>query len=63
MLGYKKMAVAPRTRRAGLVDIQNREIKLKEEAKKRAENMKKEQITSEDHEQRLKMLKDMGLIK
>ena len=49
------MAIAPRGRRAGLVEIRSRESKLKEEAKKRHLEEKKE-VSQEEHEARLKIL-------
>ena len=57
------MAVAPLRRRAGLIEIKNKEIKVREELKKRGENMKKQEITPEEHEKRLKLLKEIGVLK
>ncbi len=54
------MAVPPRNRKAGKIEIDNKERELKEKAKK---NNKKTEVTSEEHEKRLNILKDMGILK
>ena len=53
------MAVPSRRYRAGKVDIDNKEI----ERKKNAFKEEKKEITPEEHEARLNVLKAMGLIK
>jgi len=57
------MAVAPLRRRAGLVEIENRQRQIAEELRKREENAKKEEITPEEHEKRINMLKQIGVLK
>lgn len=53
------MAVPSRRHRSGLVDIKNKEI----ERKKNAFKEEKKEITPEEHEARLKVLRDLGLVK
>jgi hypothetical protein len=57
------MATPPLRRRAGKIDIENRARQIKEELKKREESMAKEKVTPEEHEERIKMLKSIGLVK
>lgn len=60
------MAVAPLRRRAGMIDIKNKERKLKEELRAREEEkgVKEEISISEDeHKKRLEMLKSLGILK
>ena len=57
------MAVPPLRRRAGMIEIKDKERKSREEAKKKRDSMKKEEITPEEHEERVKKLKELGLIK
>lgn len=60
------MAVAPLRRRAGRIDILNKERKLKEEIKAReeAQGEKKDVgVSEEEHNQRLAMLKSLGILK
>ncbi len=53
------MAVPNRRYRAGKVDIVNKEI----ERKKNAFKEEKKEITPEEHQARLQILKDLGLVK
>lgn len=57
------MAVAPLRRRAGMIEIKERERKAREETRKQRESMNKEEVTKEEHEERIKKLKEIGLIK
>ncbi len=58
------MAVAPLRRRAGMNEIKNKERKMREELKQNAENQKPEEPISEDeHNKRLEMLKNLGILK
>ncbi|MEK6893703.1 MAG: hypothetical protein AABX07_05890 [Nanoarchaeota archaeon] len=57
------MAIPSSRRRAGKVDIENRQKELKDELRKRKEREKEKQLTPEEHEARLKALKEAGLIK
>jgi hypothetical protein len=57
------MAVAPRTRRAGRVEIENKEREQREALKKRRENEVKEEISPEEHEKRMSILRSIGVIK
>lgn len=56
------MAVAPLRRRAGKIEIQEKERKAREEAKKSGEKMKKE-ITPQEEAERIRILKEAGLLK
>ncbi len=53
------MAVPSRRYRAGKVDIDNKAIERREKAKKEVVK----EVTPEEHEARLKVLKEMGIIK
>lgn len=55
------MAVAPRRRKAGLIEIRNKEIKAREEIKNK--KVQREEVDSVDHQERLKLLKEIGLVK
>lgn len=57
------MAVPSLRHRAGKLEIQEKERKAREEARQKAGNVKKEEITPEEHEARLKLLKELGLVK
>ena len=57
------MAVAPLRRRAGRIEIENKERKIKEEIKSSKENTKEEKISEEEHQSRLDKLKEIGLLK
>ena len=57
------MAVASSRRQAGMVDIKNKERKVQEELKARQENEKPVEISEEEHNKRLEMLKSMGILK
>lgn len=59
------MAVAPLRRRAGMIDIKNKERKIREalEARKEKEGENPTQISEEEHNKRLEMLKSMGILK
>ena len=57
------MAVPPLRRRVGKIEIDNKERKIKEELNKRLKNEKKENITPEEHEARIKKLREIGLLK
>ena len=56
------MAIPPLRRRAGMIEIKEKERKAREEAKKSKEVLKKE-VSPEEHETRLKILREMGLLK
>ncbi|MDO8460045.1 MAG: hypothetical protein Q7S74_02980 [Nanoarchaeota archaeon] len=56
------MAVPSSRRRAGKLEIDNKARQIKEEVKKR-EASNEEKITQEEHEARMKILKDLGLVK
>ena len=58
------MAVAPLRRRAGMLEIKNKERKLKEELKARGEVAKEEPAVSpEEEKERIEMLKRIGVLK
>ena len=57
------MATPSFKQRAGLIEIQNKRIKEREEKKKIEEFKKKEIISEEEHKKRLNKLKELGLIK
>ncbi len=57
------MAIPSFRQRAGAIEIQNKLIKEKEEKKRREKVGKKEQISEEEHEKRVKKLKELGLLK
>jgi len=57
------MAVPTLRRRIGMIEIENRESKAREAMKKRREREVKNEITPKEHEERLKKLKEIGLIK
>lgn len=52
------MAVPPRRRRAGKIDIDN-----KARGSRKSLPEEEQEITPEEHEERLKVLKDAGLLK
>jgi hypothetical protein len=60
------MAVAPLRRRAGMIDIKNKERKIREELEARKEKNKEseaeQKISEEEHNKRLEMLKGLGLV-
>jgi len=51
--------------RVGLIEIENQKKKIREEQKKLDEKLKQKQkpISKEEHEERLKKLKEFGLLK
>ena len=55
------MAVPPSRRRAGKIEIDNKARQIRDELKKR--EVEKREITIEEHEERLKKLREIGLIK
>ena len=55
------MATPSFRQRAGRIDIQNKERALKELSKK--ENRKEESISEEEHQRRLLILKQIGVLK
>jgi hypothetical protein len=57
------MAVASSRRQAGMVDIKNKERKIQEELRARQENEKPAEISDEEHNKRLEMLKGLGILK
>jgi len=60
------MAVASYRRRAGMNEIKNKERQVREELKARQEaegEKPKEEISEEEHEKRLEMLKSLGILK
>lgn len=57
------MATAPLRRRAGRIEIANKERKLKEELKAREEGKTELQVSEEEHKKRLEMLKSLGILK
>lgn len=46
-----------------MIEIKDKERKAREEVRKRKENEKKEEISTEEHQARINMLKDLGLVK
>lgn len=56
------MAVPSRRHKAGAREIRNRESRQAEE-KRNSEKSEDHKISQEEHEARLKVLRDMGLIK
>ena len=57
------MATPSFRQRAGLIEIQNKKIKEREEKKKRGESQEEKIISEEEHKRRLEKLKGMGLLK
>ncbi len=57
------MAVAPLRRRAGRIEIDNRQSKIEAELRERDSNKPKEIITPEEHEKRMNLLKQIGILK
>lgn len=60
------MAVAPLRRRAGMIEIKNKERKLAAELKAKQEAIGEKpeaQISEEEHKKRLEMLKSLGILK
>ena len=59
------MAVPPLRRRAGKVEIDNKERRAREEleARKEAEGGKDESISEEEHNRRLEMLRGIGVLR
>jgi len=59
------MVVPSYRHRAGKVAIENRQRQIKEEQKKLEDNFKQNQkpVSKEEHEGRLKKLKELGLLK
>ena len=57
------MAVASLRRRAGQIEIENKEKKIREELAARQENSKPAEVSQEEHDKRLEMLKSMGILK
>jgi hypothetical protein len=60
------MAVAPLRRRAGMIEIKNKERKMREELKTRAEEQGEkpaQAVSEEEHKKRLEMLKSLGILK
>ena len=57
------MAVASSRRQAGMTEIRNKERKIKEELKSREENKVEVQVSEDEHNKRLEMLKSMGILK
>jgi len=57
------MATPPLRRRAGMIEIKEKERKVREEIRNRRVNEKSEEISKDEHEERLKMLKELGLVK
>jgi len=57
------MAVAPLRRRAGMIDIKNKERKIREALEARKENEKPAEVSEEEHNKRLEMLKSLGILK
>jgi hypothetical protein len=57
------MATPPLRRRAGMIEIKEKERKAREELRKRRENEKTPEVSEEEHEKRLEMLKSIGAIK
>jgi len=57
------MAVAPLRRRAGRIEIDNRQSKIEAELREREANKPKEVVTQEEHEKRIALLKQIGVIK
>ena len=58
------MAVAPLRRRAGMIEIELKEKKMRDELLARREKEKESvPISEEEHNKRLEMLKSMGVLK
>lgn len=57
------MAVASSRRQAGMVEIRNKQRKIKEELATRQENKVEVQVSEDEHKKRLEMLKNMGILK
>lgn len=58
------MATAPLRRRAGRIEIDLKEERIRKELKARHDNQKPEEpISKEEHDRRLKMLKSLGILK
>ena len=57
------MAVASLRRRAGKIAIDNKDRAVREQLKLREENSKKEELSPEEHQRRLDLLKTLGLVK
>ncbi len=53
------MAVPSSRHRAGKIEIDNKQ----REAKKKLVELEEEKVSAEEHENRLKMLKELGLVK
>ena len=56
------MAIAPLRRRAGKIEIQNTERKIREELGARKQQ-REEPPSEEEHNKRVELLKSMGLLK
>jgi len=57
------MAVAPLRRRAGMIEIKNKERKIREELEARKQNKTEQEVSEEEHKRRMEMLKSMGVLK
>ena len=57
------MAVAPLRRRAGRIEIDNRQSKIEAELRTREANKPEESITPEEHEKRINLLRQIGVLK
>lgn len=57
------MAVPPLRRRVGMNEIKEKERKAREELRKRQKEGKVEDVSKEEHEQRLNLLKEIGVLK
>ena len=56
------MATASLRRRAGMLEIKNKERKMKEELKNRDSSKQTEEVSEEEHNKRMEMLKRMGVV-
>lgn len=59
----KNMAVAPLRRRAGMIEIKNKERKIREELEARKQNETEQEVSEDEHQNRLNKLRELGLIK
>jgi len=57
------MATPSFRQRAGMIEIKNKQIKEREERRKREELEENKDISEDEHKKRLNILKDIGLIK